>query len=366
VKKRKIIRRTLIVVAWFIVISGITTLLVAAHRKQKEHLCKDIVISIKGNGDRFYIEKNDIIKQVEFAAHSSLLKRPVQSIDLAKIEKALERNPWINDAELYFDTKDGLHISIEEREPIARVFTNEGNSFYIDSSGHRMPLLDKISIRVPVVTGYTNARRLNTKDSALLKDVKKIAQFVYSNEFWNAQIGQINITEQKKIELIPVIGEHLISIGNGEKIEEKLGRLYVFYREIMSKTGFNKYSVLDLQYDGQVVAVKKGNISAVDSALLKKNIEELIRRNSFQDMNEDIMPGINNGSIARVDSLSNTARKDPVSMKTNPNPLGTQQTLSNEKSANQSKTSEIPGKEKKKGLNKKPKAVMKTNIQYSL
>ena len=54
--------------------------------------------------------------------------------------------------------------------------------------------------------------------------------------------------------------------------------MMIFYKQVMSKVGFNKYAALDIRYDGQVVAVKKEPTSPVDSIQLQKNIEELMRR----------------------------------------------------------------------------------------
>src|SRR6478735_5313366 len=217
--------------AWLLVISGITTLLVAANSKQKEHVCTDILIGIKGNEGKFYVEKEDVLTLMEKTMGSSLLHKSITDINLSKLENGLKTNSWIRYAELYFDSKDALHVFIEEREPIARVFTIAGNSFYMDSSGARMPLLDKMSIRVPVVTGFTSARKFNSADSALLEQTKKVVQFIYGNPFWSAQVGQIDITPGGKFELIPVIGNHLIKLGTGENVEQKLNNLYVFYKQ---------------------------------------------------------------------------------------------------------------------------------------
>jgi cell division protein FtsQ len=302
------------------VICGITTLLVAANRKEKEHVCKDILIGIKGNEGKFYVEKEDVLKLMEKTANGFLLQQDITSINLKRLEEGLRTNPWIKNAELYFDSKDALHVFVEEREPIARVFTIAGNSFYMDSSGVRMPLLDKMSIRVPVITGFTSARKFNAADSALLQQTKQVAQFIYSNEFWNAQVGQIDITTERKFELILVIGDHIIKLGDGENVEEKLNRLYVFYKQVMSKVGFNKYAALDVEFKNQVVAVKKEPSSPVDSIQLKKNIEELMNRANMQNIDEDMLPAQNLNVKADSTVSMTAAQENSVSTKTNPNP----------------------------------------------
>ena len=310
---------------WLLVISGITTLLIAANRKEQVHLCKEIFIGIKGNEDKFYVEKEDVLKLLQKTVTGSLLQKSVTSINLAGLEAGLKTNPWIRNAELYFDSKDALHVFVEEREPVARVFTTTGNSFYMDSSGARMPLLDKMSIRVPVVTGFTSARKFNAGDSTLLEQTKQVTQFIYGNPFWSAQVGQIDITPEGKFELIPVIGNHIIKLGTGENVEQKLNNLYVFYKQVMSKVGFDKYAALAVEFDGQVVAIKKEPTSPVDSIQLKKNIEELVNRANMQNLEDDMLPDQN--LDAKADSIvsTTTAQTIPnttgtVSTKTNPNP----------------------------------------------
>jgi cell division protein FtsQ len=310
-----------VLAGWLMVICGITTLLIAANRKEKNHVCKDILVGIKGNEGKFYVEKEDVLKLMERTAGGSLLEKAIMSINLRRLEDGLKTNPWIKNAELYFDSRDDLHVFVQEREPVARVFTITGNSFYMDSSGARMPLLDKMSIRVPVVTGFTSARKFNSADSALLQQTKQVIRFIYGSEFWNAQVGEIDIMTDRKFELIPVIGDHIIRLGDGENVQEKLDKLYVFYKQIMSKVGFNKYAALDIEFKGQVVAIKKEPTSPVDSIQLQKNIEELMNRANMQNIEDDMLPDQN--LLPKTDSTVSTmgAQDNLVSTKTNSNPI---------------------------------------------
>lgn len=353
-KGKSKIQKILILTAWAVVIGGITTLLVAANRKHREHLCKEVLINIKGDGENYYIEKGDVQKTIDKTANGTLIQRPVVSIDLLKLEKALEGNSWIKNAELYFDSQDALHVLVEEREPIARVFTTGGSSFYIDSSAQKMPLLEKVSARVPVVTGFTDAKKWTANDSSLLIQAKQIAQYINGNEFWSAQVGEIDINDQGSFELIPTIGDHIIKIGSAENINEKLNRLFIFYKQVLSKVGFNKYKIVDVEYDGQVIGVNKGSESQVDSIQLQKNIEELFRNKSLQNIDEEMLPG-EFKSIAKKDSTTSLIKQDSSTVK----PIE-QIPVQNPKS-NTSKTSSLsnPGeKPDRTKTNQKPKAVM--------
>ncbi|MGZ3850986.1 MAG: cell division protein FtsQ/DivIB [Flavisolibacter sp.] len=353
-KQKNTIRKMIVLGVWFLVITGITTLLIAANRKNTEHLCKRVVVSIKGTGEKLYVEEADILKELGTGIHGTLVNRPVLSIPLATLEKMLERNQWIRDAQLYFDREDILHVSVEERDPVARIFTTGGASFYMDSSGHQMPLLDKISIRVPVITGYTNSKRMNARDSALLEGVKTLTRFVAANPFWEAQIGEIDITPERKFEIIPVIGDHIIRIGEAENLEEKFHNLLLFYKQVLSRTGFNKYSVVDIQYAGQVVGVNKGPFSRVDSIQLQKNIEELLKKSSIQNVSEEMLPEARPIKDS-VQIQSMTAQDDSVAVKTNSDPAKKLNPVPGKTTSVVSRPDEKPEKQ----MHQKPKAVMK-------
>lgn len=273
--------------AWTLIIGGVLTLLIAANSKEQRHRCTGVSVALKSAGEQLYIDRDDVVEVVSYASAGQLLGKPIEAINLAKLEKALEANPWIGNAELYFDREHELHILVEERQPIARVFTTAGRSFYIDSAAQIMPLLDSMSARVPVITGFTNARAWGAEDSALMQQVKLVASFVYADPFWNAQIGQIDITRNRSFELIPLIGDHVIRIGDGNGVEEKLRRLEIFYSNVLPKVGLQKYEAIDVRFRGQVVGVKRGETSAVDSVQLQKNIESLIRNAAIRDAAEE-------------------------------------------------------------------------------
>jgi cell division protein FtsQ len=312
VSKKKIILRILFFAAWLVVITGIAVLLIAANKKHSEKICRDVNVTIKGTGEKFYVESSDIVSLLEKANKGKLVNKSLSKISPDKLEKIIEKDKWIKDAEVYFDREDVLHVIVEEREPIARVMDVNGGSFYIDSAAHRMPLLDDVSARVPVFTGFTAAKKLYAKDSAMLQQVKQIAVYLYNNSFWNAQTGQVDITTDGKFEIIPLIGDHVIRLGNADAIEDKLERTFLFYRKVLSKAGFNKYSVVDVQFEGQVVGVHRGTVSTIDSIQLQKNIEELLENSNIQNLTADMLP--DSGRIS-------AAGTKPVPVKTNPIPV---------------------------------------------
>ncbi|TCJ14520.1 hypothetical protein EPD60_11080 [Flaviaesturariibacter flavus] len=287
--KKRIIRKVLTACFWILSGAGLVTLLVAANRRDAGHVVREVRINIHGDGEQFFIDKSDILLQLTVAAKTALVGRPLDGIDLARLERALERGVWIRDAELWIDSRDVLHVQVTEREPVARIFTTAGASFYIDSSGQRMPLLEKESARVLVVSNYPGSAHFNHQDSLHAADVKLFANRIAGDAFWKEQIAQLDITPSGVYEAVPVVGNHVIRFGDAEDLDAKLARLFTFYKKVLAKTGFDRYAVVDVQYDGQVVGVRRGPVSAIDSLQLQRNIADLLARSQAQLLHDSLM-----------------------------------------------------------------------------
>ena len=124
---------------------------------------------------------------------------------------------WVKDAELYFDNKDVLHVNVTEREPVARIFTIAGKTWYIDNEEKQMPLSDILSADVTVFTGFPVRKVVSKRDKELLHAVRLVAEFVNNNPFWKAQVAQIDITADRELEMIPVVGNHIVKLGKPEE-----------------------------------------------------------------------------------------------------------------------------------------------------
>ncbi|HVE61316.1 MAG TPA: hypothetical protein VNA26_05835 [Chitinophagaceae bacterium] len=286
-KGKAIIQNILLVTAWLSVGSIMVVLLAAANRKEKKQLCKQVIVKIKGAGDKPYIKRNDILQQLQ-SSKNFLINKQLTKINLAQLERKLEKAAWIKDADLYFDSKNVLHVIVAERKPIARVFSSSGASFYIDMEGRKMPLLEEISLRLPIITNFPAAKKLNRRDSLLLKELTSIIRYISAHSFWSSQIAQVDITSMRNFELIPLVGNHIIRIGNAEYLEEKLARLMIYYKQVAAKAGFDKYKVLDVQYRGQVLGIKKNYFSAIDSIQLLENIKKLMEKMRLQALKDSL------------------------------------------------------------------------------
>ncbi|RYY49767.1 MAG: hypothetical protein EOO06_06130 [Chitinophagaceae bacterium] len=277
-KHRVNIRKIIFTIIWCTVgVAGII-LLQAAVRSQNVKKCKDVAIAIVGVNNNFFIDKADVLTIIKNFVGGNPVGRTLQSFNLRDIENNLEKDVWIKNAELFFDNNDVLQVSIDEREPAARLFSVDGNTFYIDSSLKILPLSEKFSARLPVFTGFPHSSNIAMKaaDSSLLRSVLLISEQLQADSFLMAMVDQVDITPQRSFEMIPKLGNQLIVFGGAEDAADKFNNLKLFYKKVISATGWNKYSVINLQYKNQVVAKIKGREDKTSDSLRTLQIMQLI------------------------------------------------------------------------------------------
>ena len=258
INKQNIIR-FFINLLWVLVGSASIVLLVSAVHNKEVKVCKGVEINISGVSTNFFIDKTDVYNIIKNFGGDSMQNKSLASIDLGRIEKALEKDVWVKNAELYFDNNNFLKVSVEEREPVARLFTVTGNTFYIDSSCMMLPLSDKFSARLPVFTGFTSDARILAKDdSSLLCSIKNMSLKILSDTFLMAMIDQIDISTNRSFELVPKLGKQRIIFGDATDVNSKFDKLKLFYKDVITQSGWNRYSTINLQYKNQVVASIRG------------------------------------------------------------------------------------------------------------
>lgn len=314
-KKRYSIKSILLATLW-IALGGATVFLLASGIRSKgEHTCKSVEISIHGVSNNFFVDKKDILNAIASGEGANPIGKTTGSFNLRKLEAELEKNVWIKSAELFFDNNEILRVMVQEREPIARVFTTTGNTFYIDNELAMLPLSDKFSARLPVFTNFPSDKKILSKaDSGLLADIKMISKAVQKDSFSMAMIEQVDITPQRMFEMIPKIGNQLIVFGDAADVDGKLRKLKLFYKEIMVKAGWNNYSIINVAYKNQVVAKRKGAEDITADSLRTLQIMQILAARTQQQANDSlqqiIQPDNNRNTVDSTMILQSIQRDD--------------------------------------------------------
>jgi cell division protein FtsQ len=287
---RKNIQRILIALLWSGSAVAMVVLLAAAMREKKEKKCTAVEISFSNDKEPVFLNEEDIRGSLTENGRHSLEGKLIRTLDLQQLEQRLKREIGIGDAEIYLDNRQALKVLITERQPVARVFTTEGNSFYIDSSRVHIPVTHKRPLQLPVFTGYPDQSIDSLeRDQQLQKGIISISQLLSSDPFWNALVSQVNITSEGQFELLPTLGDYVIELGNGSEMEKKFRKLSLFYKQVFAHTGPEAYVRIKLQYNGQVIGQRKDILpGAYDSSQVVRTVGNLLRLiHKNQDQFED-------------------------------------------------------------------------------
>ena len=263
--------QVLTIILWISIGGGITVLLISAVAKEQKNLCKEVVVEFEDQLPFRMLDEDEIIYALWPAAKNTYpVGKPVLSIDLFALEKQLEKNPWIKEADLYVDQSKKLHLRVEQRKPVARLFTPEGSSFYIDDQYALLPVKLAAVVTLPVFTNFTqHVGGADAADTIMMKRIVSLSSFIQTDSFWMAQVEQVNINSDKTFEVITQMGDQVVQLGLRNDWAKLFSKLKILYTRMSEEGNWSKYAEIDLQYKDQAVCIKRGtNYKVVDSTQL--------------------------------------------------------------------------------------------------
>lgn len=265
---KKKIRRVLTFILWGILFTGAGVLLGFADYEQNGTICRSLHYNLVYGEADVLIPKADADSLIRSVV-GEVKGKPLYKINTEKIERVLNRYPYIADAHVYGTNAGDIFVNIYQREPVIRIITESNKSYYIGAKGVLLPFHPDYPVRVVVASGAIpdsifikverHSKRLpvdSVSTSPLLSDLHKLALFIYRDPFLKAQVDQVYVNRQGDYELIPKLGNHLILLGDTEGLEDKFKRLVVFYKQGLNMIGWNKYNIINIKYKNQVVCSK--------------------------------------------------------------------------------------------------------------
>lgn len=230
-----------------------SAILIAANRKQSDKPIAGTRVTLK-HQDR---EENFLkTKDVEGLISQQGIKvdnQTIASINVDEIERIVQSNPWIKDAQVFVDNKGILNIEVTQRLPVARIFARDGTSFYIDTAGFEMPLSQSYAYSVPVFTNYVKQANDSINEHNK-RSMVYLSSIIKEDSFWNAQITQVDMEGLNNFNFYTTLGRQKVRFGDTSAAVEKLDNLMSFYKDVSNKIGWDRYNVLDVRFKGQVLA----------------------------------------------------------------------------------------------------------------
>lgn len=243
------IKKVLVIIGLCILAGYLVFAAVYFEDKPKDQICSHFEIVSDDDTDSNLVDIEDIEKYVDSKGLNPYGK-PIKDINTYEIEKAIVTNQMVKSAEVFVTSNGGIRAVVKNRKPILRVINNSGASYYIDKDGEKVPLSRNFVADLPLATGAV-------KEDFAKNELREFALFLKKDDFWDSQVGQIVVLSNNELKLIPCIGNHEIILGEIDNYKEKLDKLKTFYKKGLSETGWNRYSIINLKYDKQVVCTKR-------------------------------------------------------------------------------------------------------------
>lgn len=222
--------------------------------------CGGVKIDMKDSAKYHFVTKRSLVSMVQGSGR--ILGKPVKEIPVAEIEGKIKSLRELREAEVYVAVDGTIHVYADQRDPVMRVIPDEGGDFFVDRDGVVMRKRNLYNPRLHVVSGNITITQkmldgvsvLDTViKNSILKDIYYLVEYIDDDDFWSAQIDQVYVDGNNQIDLIPRVGNHVIHIGTTENLDAKLRNLEAFYDKVLPEVGWNKYSVVNLEYKDQIV-----------------------------------------------------------------------------------------------------------------
>jgi len=269
-----IFKKVMLVLSATAVVVVFVFTLTSAVRHQRTLVCSSIQVRIDYESGMSFLTTDEIVSRINFLADGEAVSKPLPALDLRAIERDLLRDPYVDKAKIYIDHARVLHAEIIQKQPIMRVMNNDGVGFYISDKGDKIPLCPTFTAHVPVAIGDVETHENSIRDSTVLSQLFALAKYMGQDTLIGALIDHAYVLPDGQFELYPKFGYHAIEFGRAdETIKEKFEKLKVFYKEGLAKVGWDKYKVINLKYQGQVVC-QKAEEEKPEKASNKKPEEE--------------------------------------------------------------------------------------------
>lgn len=240
---------------------------------------EELNIVVRDSGQVNIIHSADVLRWIKKAGLDPTGAH-IDSVKLQAIDSTVASHDFVRSVKTAVGLGGTVTVIVEQRTPLLRVVTGNGYDFYYTADKHIVPAGYNSPHYVPVITGrfaipfatsYSGplnqddkeAEKKSDKNYLFLSKLINFVKYIEDNDFWKAQIVQINVISGERapneyeIELIPRVGDHVVLLGSLDGYERKLAKLMAFYRKALPHEGWDRWNYIDLRYDGQVVCSKR-------------------------------------------------------------------------------------------------------------
>lgn len=227
---------------FFFVTVFIMILLVSAfaHLRNDGRYVEKITVTFKSEAPRFL--NDSLVNKLLIQNKGELPWKSKDSLVLIMLETLLEKNAYVDNAEVFHFQQGILGVSIQEKNALVRVQTSD--PYYLDKSGDLFPISKNYTPKVPLFMG-------TLKEAQKHHLLSLIDQF-NADPFLRDELASIHYRSNSYFVGLRSYGFE-VELGTLGRMSEKLSKLKVFCAYHDNYPMEREYTLINLKFKNQVI-----------------------------------------------------------------------------------------------------------------
>ena len=193
-----------------------------------------------------------------------LTRTSMKDVNLGALQAAVASLDRIEKAEVVRLANNKIRVTVEPMVPVARVWPDKGQSYYINRAGKRIAASRRYKVDVPQL--YGEIPRGSSPEMLM-----PLLDYLKSDSDMNKMITMISATDSANIILVPAIRGHVVNLGDASDVSDKFKRLRRFYETVMPARGWDYYDTITLKWRNQIVATRRrGKLPKLDIEIIEE------------------------------------------------------------------------------------------------
>lgn len=248
----RIVGRTIF---WCAVVAFFVATAILRSHKERARRVESVEVIVKDAAERGFITPEMVVEIIQREGLNPI-GVSVDSLDLARINRAVEEYCFTAGAITYVDYEGTLTVEVTQREPVARIRTQSGHDLYLTRGMYVLPVQPHACLNLPIITGDVELPFGKSFEGSLREWLSegeknhkenynflcKLINFVVSSEsdeWLKGRIVQINLVaptsngprgefQEPEVEIVPSDGNYIVELGTLERVDEKIERWRTF------------------------------------------------------------------------------------------------------------------------------------------
>ena len=241
---------------WGLVVVLMAGLIAFTGKRQHARAIPEIKVEVLQKEGLHFVDEKETFALVQGQILQDIKEQGSgDAIRLGRLERMLEKNPFIHQANISQDLQGRITVEIEQSQPIARILGLSQGDSYLTEEGRIIPVSPLYTSRVLLLDG-PGARRMLTglgSGDTLSAELFGLVKRIHKDEFWHAQAAQLSISNDGDVSLFPEVGRQTFELGLPEDLDSKFKRLQAFYDHILPHKGWARYQRVSVKYQHQIL-----------------------------------------------------------------------------------------------------------------